>query len=66
MQTKGRQKAIESYRITPKQKEYLRTLKMKLKEKNSEKANNHTLEKEPFHYPRTKIPHLATFVVFLY
>ena len=28
-QTEGRQKAIESYRISPEQKEYLRTLKMK-------------------------------------
>ena len=29
VQTEGRQKAIESYRISPEQKEYLRTLKMK-------------------------------------
>ena len=28
-QTEGRQKAIESYRISPEQKEYLRTLKIK-------------------------------------
>ena len=39
------QKAIESYRISPEQKVYLQTLKIK-QLKNMEKPNNHTWEEE--------------------